>query len=381
MPADRILTTHVGSLPRSEMVCDVILAREEGSGSAELLDAVLGEAVDEMVARQIAVGIDHVSDGEFSKVSYATYIKDRLTGFSGDSPRIVGADLDDFPEYAKSLLAANKSPLRITRPACTGHIGVKSMQPLEDDLRRLRTAVDRHKPAGAFMNAASPGVVALFQANRYYPTYAAYLEALAGAMRSEYEAIIAAGFDLQIDCPDLALGRHFIFKEQSEAAFLRHAEEQVEALNAALAGLPAERMRMHVCWGNYEGPHHHDIPLKSIIGLVLKCRPQKLLIESANPRHAHEWRVFTEVKVPDDKILVPGVIDSTVNYIEHPDLVADRIETYANIVGRERVMAGTDCGFSTFAGRSLVDPKICFAKLGSLVEGARIASKRLWGRA
>jgi 5-methyltetrahydropteroyltriglutamate--homocysteine methyltransferase len=381
MASDRILTTHVGSLPRTEMVCDVILAREEGGGEQEgLFDAVLTEAVEAMVERQVKLGIDVVSDGEFSKISYATYIKDRLDGFSGSSPPIMGADLEDFPEYAQSLLAANRSPIKIQRPMCTGPVRVKNRQPLDDDLRRFRLAIERHKPRGAFMPAASPGVIAVFQANRYYPTHAAYLEALARAMHEEYRAIIGAGLELQIDCPDLGVGRHLVFKDQSESAFLRHAEEQVEALNGALAGLPADRMRMHVCWGNYEGPHHKDVPLERIIKLVLKCKPQKLLIESANPRHAHEWRVFESVKLPDDKVLVPGVIDSTVNYIEHPELVADRIETFARIVGRERVMAGTDCGFSTFAGRSLVDPKICFAKLQSLVQGAEIATQRLWGR-
>jgi len=378
----RILTTHVGSLPRTEMVGDVIRAREEGvPGTEELFEAVIAEAVDEVVARQVAIGLDIVSDGEFSKIGYASYIKDRLTGFSGDSPRIASADLDEYPEYAGKLSQRRSAAINFARPACTGPIAVNNRKPLEDDLRRLRTAVAAHKPVGAFMTAASPGIIAIFQPNRFYPSHYAYLEALSAAMKEEYAAILAAGFELQIDCPDLGMGRHTIFKDQSESAFLAQAEAQVEALNAALAGLPPERLRMHVCWGNYEGPHHHDIPLAKIIHIVLKARPSQLLIESANPRHAHEWRVFTEMKIPEDKILIPGCIDSTNNYIEHPELVADRIETFARIAGRERVIAGTDCGFSTFAGDGLVDPKIAFAKLAALVEGANIATKRLWGRA
>jgi len=375
----RILTTHVGSLPRDEMVCDVIREREDGTlPSEELFDAVIAEAVEAMVEKQKAIGIDIVSDGEFSKISYANYIKDRLSGFSGHSRMIASADLEDFPEYSQSLRARRTSALKVVRPECTGPIHVKNDKPLKDDIRRFRAAVEKHVPLGAFMNAASPGVIAIFQPNRFYPSHHAYLEALAAAMRHEYRAIVDAGFELQIDCPDLGMGRHTIFKDQTEASFLRHAEEQIDVLNAALVGIPADRLRMHVCWGNYEGPHHHDIALARILPIVLKAKPAKLLIESANPRHAHEWRVFEQVKLPDDKILVPGVIDSTNNYIEHPELVADRIETFAKLVGRERVMAGTDCGFSTFAGDGLVDPRICFAKLASLVEGAAIASRRLW---
>ncbi len=383
MPSpSHILTTHVGSLPRPELVSTVIRAREEGTpGIDDLFEAAVADAVDEIVAQQVALGLDIVSDGEFSKISYASYIKDRLSGFEGDSPRIVGADLEDYPEYAGKLGARRSAAITFARPACTGPVAVKNRQPLADDIRRMRAAVMAHKPTGAFMTAASPGVIAIFQPNKYYPSHSAYLEALALAMQEEYQAIIASGFDLQIDCPDLGMGRHTIFKQQSDSAFLQHAEEQVEVLNAALAGLPPDRLRMHVCWGNYEGPHHRDIPLDKIIRIVLKAKPSQLLIESANPRHAHEWRAFTEVKIPDDKILIPGCIDSTSNYIEHPELVADRIETFANIVGRERVMAGTDCGFSTFAGDGLVDPKVCFAKLGALVEGARIATGRLWKKA
>jgi 5-methyltetrahydropteroyltriglutamate--homocysteine methyltransferase len=378
---DRILTTHVGSLPRDEMVCDVIAQKEAGTLPGEdLFDAVIGEAVENVVARQIQAGIDIVSDGEFSKIGYANYIKDRLSGFSGKAPRLIGADLEDFPGYTTKLNARRAAAIRFQRPTCTGPVAVKNRKPLEDDLRRMKAAVGAHKPTRAFMTAASPGVIAIFQPNAYYPTHAAYLEALSLAMREEYHAIIDAGLDLQIDCPDLGMGRHTIFKGQSETAFLRHAEEQVEALNAALIGLPRDRLRMHVCWGNYEGPHHHDIALEKILPVVLKAAPTRLLIESANPRHAHEWAVFKTTRIPDDKVLVPGVIDSTSNYIEHPDLVAERICRFADIVGRERVIAGTDCGFSTFAGDGLVDASICFAKLESLAEGARRATKTLWGR-
>jgi 5-methyltetrahydropteroyltriglutamate--homocysteine methyltransferase len=378
---DRILTTHVGSLPRDDMVCDVIAQREAGTlPSEDLFDAIVDEAVDNVVAKQIEAGIDIVSDGEFSKIGYANYIKDRLSGFSGRADRLIGADLEDFPAYTTKLNARRSAAIRFQRPECTGPIYVKNRKPLDDDIRRMTAVVANHKPVRAFMTAASPGVIAIFQPNKYYPTHAAYLEALAMAMREEYQAIINAGLDLQIDCPDLGMGRHTIFKNQSEAAFLRHAEEQVEALNAALTGLPRERMRMHVCWGNYEGPHHHDIPLEKIIHIVLKAAPSRLLIESANPRHAHEWKVFQNLKIPEDKVLVPGVIDSTSNYIEHPELVAERICRFADIVGRERVIAGTDCGFATFAGDGLVDPAICFAKFRSLSEGAALATRRLWRR-
>ena len=378
---DRIYTTHVGSLPRDEMVCDVIAQKEAGTLPGEdLFDAVIGEAVETVVAKQIDAGIDIVSDGEFSKIGYANYIKDRLSGFSGKAGRLIGRDLEDFPNYTAKLNARRSSAIRFQRPECTGPITIKNRKPLQDDLRRMTAAVAAHKPVRAFMTAASPGVIAIFQPNKFYPTHMAYLEALSRVMHEEYRAIIDAGFDLQIDCPDLGMGRHTIFKAQSESAFLRHAEEQVEALNAALIGLPRDRMRMHVCWGNYEGPHHHDIPLAKIIHIVLKAAPSRLLIESANPRHAHEWAVFRDVKIPDEKVLVPGVVDSTSNYIEHPDLIAERICRFADVVGRDRVIAGTDCGFSTFAGDGLVDASICFAKFRAMREGAEIATKRLWGR-
>ena len=378
-PVDRIATTHVGSLPRSEMVSDVVTAEEAGTPvSDELFDAVIGEAVEVEVARQVRIGLDIVSDGEFSKLTYASYVQHRLTGFSGDSPLVTPADLDDFPGAAAQT--RRRRAQKFTRPMCTGPVAVRTHAPVEADIRRMRAAVDKHKPAGAFLTAASPGLIAIFHPNRHYPTHFAYLEALAGAMRTEYRAIIDAGFDLQVDCPDLAMGRHTIFKHASDAAFLNHAEEQVEALNMALAGLPPERLRMYVSWGNYEGPHTHDIALEKILPIVLKGRPAQIAIEAATPTHQHDWRVFERIRLPDDKVLLPGVIDTTNNYVEHPEVVADRLERFAGVVGRERVVASTDSGFAAFAGDRMVDPKVAFAKLESLVRGAAIASRRLWGR-
>lgn len=377
--SDRILTTHVGSLPRPDHVCDLLLAKERGEmASLEDFDQTVAKAVDAIVTRQMQAGVDIVSDGEFSKIGYANYVKDRLTGFSGDSERIPGADLAEFPGFAKMLGEWRKNALPLPRPCCTGEIAIKDRAPLQADLAAFSAAVKAQRPTGAFMNAASPGVIAVFQPDRFYGDHSRYLEALATAMREEYAAIVEAGFMLQIDCPDLAMGRHTIFQDEDDAGFLKHAEAQIEALNYALDGLPPERLRMHLCWGNYEGPHHKDIPLEKIIHIILKARPQTLLFEASNPRHAHEWTVFRDVKLPEDKILAPGCIDSTSNFIEHPELVAQRIETFANIVGRERVIAGSDCGFSTFAGDGLVDADVAFAKLGALARGAEIASERLW---
>ena len=381
--SDRILTTHVGSLPRSQEVVDLLAKKERGeSGDLAEFDRVLSGAVIDVVARQRTSGVDIVSDGEQSKPSYATYVKDRLTGFSGDSRPIRSADLEDFPGFFSRLKNRNSGTIKLARPCCTGPIAIKDRAPLEADLRRFAAALANAGGAPGFMNAASPGVIAVFQTNQHYASHEAYLEALSVAMRDEYRAIVDAGFLLQIDCPDLAMGRHITFKQESDEQFLRHAEAQVEALNAALEGIPAERMRLHLCWGNYEGPHHRDIPFEKLFDIVMRAKPQALLFEAANPRHAHEWAVFAARKrdIPEDKVLIPGVISSTSNYIEHPELIAQRIETFAHIVGGERVMAGSDCGFSTFAGDGLVDPDICFAKLKSMVEGAAIASGRLWGR-
>ena len=376
---ERILTTHVGSLPRSGMVSDVVRASEEGvSVNDELFDAVMVEAIDTEVKRQKDIGIDIVSDGEFSKITYASYTQNRLTGFTGDSPLVTPADLEAFPGTAE-MLRHRRSVKKFLRPECTGPVGVATLEPVHGDIRRMRAAVETHKPNGAFLTAASPGLIAIFHPNRYYPTHDAYLAALAEAMKVEYTSIIEAGLELQIDCPDLAMGRHTIFKHASDAAFLRHAEEQVAALNAALVGLPPEKMRMYVSWGNYEGPHTHDIALEKILPIILRARPQKILLEAATPTHQHDWRVFEEIKLPDDKVLVPGVIDVTNNYVEHPEVVADRIARYADVVGRERVIASTDSGFAAFAGDRMVDPKVAFCKLESLVRGAEIATRRLRG--
>jgi 5-methyltetrahydropteroyltriglutamate--homocysteine methyltransferase len=376
--ADRILTTHVGSLPRSQAVTDVLFGREKGTVTDPAADErVIREAVAEIVRRQVETGVDVVSDGEMSKISYATYIKDRVTGFDGDTPREPGQDLVEFPRLLKKL-ADTGATAKYRRPRCVGEIRVKSLAPVRTDIGNLQAAAAAARPAGAFMNAASPGVIALFQPNDHYRTQDAYLEAVAEAMRAEYEAIAASGILLQIDAPDLAMGRHTMYRERSLSEFLSLAARHVEVLNAALANVPADRVRMHVCWGNYEGPHHHDVPMELLWPVISRAKVQGLLFEGANPRHAHEWTVFRDQRIPDDKVLIPGVIGSTSNYVEHPQLVAERICRYADLVGRERVMAGSDCGFSTFAGFGPVDPDIAFLKLRSLVEGAELASRRLW---
>ncbi len=377
---DRILTTHVGSLPRSQAVTDVVFARERGEQAEEAGRDVIAAAVQDVVRRQAHVGIDVVSDGEMSKISYATYIKDRITGFDGDTPREPGQDLLEFPGLLKKL-AESGATARYRRPRCVGPIAVKSLGPVRTDLANLQAALaalpqTERRPVEAFMNAASPGVIALFQPNDYYPSQDAYLEAVAEAMREEYEAIVAAGVLLQIDAPDLGMGRHTMYKSRPLEEYLALAAIHVEVLNHALRNVPAERARMHICWGNYAGPHHHDVPLERLLPVVVKAKPQALLFEAANPRHEHEWSVFRDVPVPADKILIPGVISTTTNYVEHPLLVAERLGRFAEVVGRERLMAGTDCGFGTFAGYGPVDPEVSFMKLAALVEGARIASTR-----
>jgi len=377
--SERILTTHVGSLPRSQAVTDVLFARESGTLSNEsAAAATIADAVQEVVRRQVGSGVDIVSDGEMSKISYATYIADRFTGFAGDTPREPGQDLVEFPGLLKKL-AERGATAKYRRPRCVGDIKVKDTKPLYADIGHLRQAVELATPAEAFLNAASPGVIALFQPNDYYPTSDAYLEAVAEAMRSEYEAIVGAGLLLQIDAPDLGMGRHTMYRHASVEEFLVRAALHVEVLNHALRNVPADRVRMHVCWGNYEGPHHHDVPMEQLLPVVIKAKPQALLFEAANPRHAHEWIVFRDARIPDDKVLIPGVISSTTNYVEHPLLVAERICRFADIVGRERVIAGSDCGFSTFAGFGPVEPDIAYLKLAAMAEGARIASRRLWG--
>jgi 5-methyltetrahydropteroyltriglutamate--homocysteine methyltransferase len=385
LSTDRILTTHVGSLPRSQRVTELVFARERGDAVPDSeFGACIAAAVSDVVSHQARAGVDIVSDGEMSKISYATYIKDRLTGFDGDSERNAPADLEDYPNYLRKLASAGGTPT-YRRPRCVGPIAVKSLQPLEDDLAWLRAALGNQGVAEAFMNSASPGVIALFQPNDYYPSHESYLAALAEAMRHEYEAIVEAGFLLQIDAPDLGLGGHTLFKGRPRDEYVRLANLHVEVLNHALRNCPADRLRMHVCWGNYEGPHHHDVPMDVVLPIALRAKPQGLLFEASNPRHAHEWTVFRDAaragSLPQDKVLIPGVLDSVTNFVEHPLLVAERIERFAEIVGRDRVIAGSDCGFSTFAGFGVVDPDIVYAKLASMAEGARIASERLWGRA
>jgi len=375
---DRILTTHVGSLPRSQAVTDVLFARErEDVSDPEIGAPVITGAVADVVRRQVGVGIDVVSDGEMSKISYATYISKRFSGFAGDTPREPGQDLVEFPGLLTKL-AERGATAKYRRPRCIGAVERTNPRPLQADLHNLGAAAAATPPVEAFMNAASPGVIALFQPNDFYRTQNEYLAALAEALRSEYEAIVAAGVILQIDAPDLAMGRHTMYRNRSLDEFEVLAARHIEVLNHALRNVPADRVRMHVCWGNYEGPHHHDVPMERLLPIVLKAKPQGLLFEAANPRHAHEWIVFKDARIPDDKILIPGVLSTTTNYIEHPLLVAERLETYANIVGRDRIIAGTDCGFGTFAGFGPVEPDIVYLKLGSLVLGARIASERLW---
>lgn len=373
----RILTTHVGSLPRNALVADLLFAQEkELPIDPAGFDAAMAEATRQVVARQKELGIDIPSDGETAKISYATYIKDRLTGFSGDSPRRVPADLMDYPAYAERIGRAGGTPT-YRRPRCTGPIAVKSMAPLEADIARFKAALAEAGYERGFMNAASPGVIALFQPSDIHPDTDAYLADLAEAMAAEYEAIVAAGLMLQIDAPDLGLGRHMMYPDLDEAGFLRRAERHVEALNHALRNVPGDRVRMHICWGNYEGPHTRDIGLEAVLPAVLKAKPRALLFEASNPRHAHEWTVWQEAGIPDDYVLIPGCLDSSTNYVEHPELVAQRIRQFTGIVGAERVIAGTDCGFGTFAGYGAVHADIAWAKLGALVEGAARASALL----
>ena len=380
----RILTTHVGSLPRTEPVVRLLEAREGRLAyDAGEFDRTIRQAVIDMVKRQTEIGIDVVSDGETSKISYATYVHDRLSGFSEEGtpgPPKPHLDVAPFPDFRKKM-AQFTGAQRFKRVTCVGPIKVQNREALTRDLANMRAAVDAATPVEAFLNAASPGVVASFLPNRYYPSHEAYIEAIADAMQEEYAAITGAGFLLQIDCPDLAMSRHTGFQDLSEAEFLKRAAFHVDVLNHALAKVPANRVRTHVCWGNYEGPHTHDIDFRKIVQIVLGANVQGIALEAANPRHAHEWAVWKEVKLPSDKVLLPGVIDTSTNYVEHPSLVAERIIRFAEIVGRERVIAGTDCGFGTAAGSGKLDAEIAFLKLGALVAGAAAASDRLWGRA
>ncbi len=375
----RILTTHVGSLPRPEKVTELIFAkeREENYEQSEF-DETIADAVKNTVARQVDCGVDIVSDGEMSKISYATYIKERISGFEGDTPRSPPQDLLDFPSFLEKQARSGGTP-EYKRPKCTGEIRPVNPEPLESDLNNFHDALETVNVEEAFMNSASPGVIALFQPNEYYKNHDEYLEALAEAMRVEYEGIVAAGFLLQLDSPDLGLGRHMLFADKPEEDYQRLAGTHVDVLNHALRNIPADRVRMHVCWGNYEGPHHYDAPMSAVLPIALRAEIGGLLFEASNPRHAHEWTTFRDADLPDDLILIPGVIDSTTNFVEHPELVAERICSFAAIVGRERVIAGSDCGFATFAGFGDVDGEIAYAKLATMATGARLASDRLWG--
>jgi 5-methyltetrahydropteroyltriglutamate--homocysteine methyltransferase len=375
---DRILTTHTGSLPRPADLIRMMFAREEGvpvDGPA--LAARVRSAVAEVVRKQTDAGLTVVNDGELSKPSYATYIKDRLSGFDGTSQALQYRDLVDFPEMAKRVFGDPGRARRKT-PACTGPISLRDRAAAQADVDNLKAAIGSADVADAFMSAASPGVISLFFRDDHYRNHEAYLFAIADAMRHEYETVARAGFILQLDCPDLAMGRHIQFAELPLEEFRTMARLHLAALDHAVANIPPEQLRIHLCWGNYEGPHHYDVPLADILDLVLAARPQGISFEAANPRHAHEWRVFERVKLPADKVIIPGVLDSTTNFIEHPELVAERIGRYARLVGRENVIAGTDCGFGTWVGQAAVDPDIVWAKLASLAEGARLATKELW---
>ena len=375
---DGILTTHTGSLPRPSDLIRMMFAREEGVPvDRPALAARVHAAVAEVVRKQTDAGITVVNDGELSKPSYATYIKDRLSGFDGTSHPLQYRDLVDFPEMAKRVFGDPGRARRKT-PACTSAVGLRDPAAAQVDVDNLKAAVRSVDAEDVFMSAASPGVISLFFHDDHYRNHEAYLFAIADAMRHEYETVARAGFILQLDCPDLAMGRHIQFADLPLEEFRKMARLHLAALDHAVANIPPEQLRIHLCWGNYEGPHHYDVPLADILDLVFAARPQGISFEAANPRHGHEWRVFERVKLPTDKVIIPGVLDSTTNFIEHPELVAERIGRYAQLVGRENVIAGTDCGFGTWVGQAAVDPDIVWAKLGALAEGARLASRQLW---
>ena len=375
----KILTTHVGSLPRTQDVVDFIFAREHKTPYSQAeFDACMTTACVETVRRQVEAGIDIVSDGETSKISYATYVKDRYTGFSGDSPRNAPGDLKLFPGFLQRLSDDGGTP-QYARPMCTGEVTSKGQGELQADISNLQAGMAKNGAKRAFMNAASPGVISLFLQNQHYKTREAYLAALADVMKAEYETIVAAGIDLQLDCPDLALSRHMLFSDLSDEEFVKIANMHVEALNHALRDIDPALVRVHICWGNYEGPHVCDIDMEKVFSTLMQTRARYILFETSNPRHAHEWTVFRDrrAEIPDDKILVPGVVDTTTNFVEHPELVAQRLERFVNIVGVDRLIAGSDCGFGTFAGFGAVDPDIAYAKLAALAQGAALASSRL----
>ncbi|WP_137387731.1 cobalamin-independent methionine synthase II family protein [Rhodoligotrophos defluvii] len=373
---DRILTTHVGSLPRPAALAEAIVKHDRGTltpAEAEALPGQIRETVAELVGRQIDAGLDIVNDGEASKIGYATYVRERLTGFEGKGGGLTIWDLHDVPEFAQRSLEG----LDPATPACTGPIEYRGHAALDTDIQNLKAASNGRDVSDLFMTAASPGVIAIYLENQHYPTDEAYWEAIAEAMRAEYESIVAAGLVLQIDAPDLAMGRHVSKALHSIEDFRRDVARRVEILNHATRNIPSERFRLHLCWGNYHGPHHHDVALADIVEIILRSKAGAISFEGANPRHQHEWRIWEEVSLPDDKILIPGVIDTCTSYVEHPALIAERIERYASIVGHERVVAGTDCGFANFASYEIVDPKIAWMKLAALAEGAALASRNL----
>ena len=372
---DKIKTTHVGSLPRSNELSDLLFKKDKKEKiDTNNFDEIVKRDVKKIVEKQINLGIDFISDGEMSKISYATYVKDRIDGFSGESERKAPQDLDDFPTFKEKIARSGGTPT-YTRPCCTHELKIKDKQSLTKDINNFKTALEENNHKLAFMNAASPGVISAFLPNKFYKDDDEYLDALSNIMTSEYEEIIANDINLQLDCPDLALARHMTFKDLSEEDFLKRAEKQIEFLNNSIKNIPQSKIRMHICWGNYEGPHSHDISLDKILPLVLKANVGTYLLESSNPRHSHEWQAFENIKVPKDKIIAPGVIDSTTNFIEHPEVVKNRLIQFSKVIDREQLMAGTDCGFSTFAGFGNVDENIVYKKLESLVIGADLASK------
>ena len=372
---DKIKTTHVGSLPRSNELSDLLFKKDKKEKiDINNFDEIVKRDVKKIVEKQINLGIDFISDGEMSKISYATYVKDRIDGFSGESERKAPQDLDDFPTFKERIARSGGTPT-YTRPCCTHELKIKDKQSLTKDINNFKTALEDNNHKLAFMNAASPGVISAFLPNKFYKDDDEYLDALSNIMTSEYEEIISNDINLQLDCPDLALARHMTFKDLSEEDFLKRAEKQIEFLNNSIKNIPQSKIRMHICWGNYEGPHSHDISLDKILPLALKANVGTYLLESSNPRHSHEWQAFENIKVPKDKIIAPGVIDSTTNFIEHPEVVKNRLIQFSKVIDREQLMAGTDCGFSTFAGFGNVDENIVYKKLESLVIGADLASK------
>ena len=372
---DKIKTTHVGSLPRSNELSDLLFKKDKQEKiDVNNFDEIVKRDVKKIVKKQINLGIDFISDGEMSKISYATYVKDRIDGFSGESERKAPQDLDDFPSFKERIARSGGTPT-YTRPCCTHELKIKDALSLTKDINNFKSALEENNHKQAFMNAASPGVISAFLPNKFYKDDDEYLDALSNIMATEYEEIVSNDINLQLDCPDLALARHMTFKDLSEVEFLKRAEKQIEFLNHSIKKIPSSKIRMHICWGNYEGPHSHDISLEKILPLILKANVGTYLLESSNPRHSHEWQAFENIKVPKDKIIAPGVIDSTTNFIEHPEVVKNRLVQFSKVIDREQLMAGTDCGFSTFAGFGNVDENIVYKKLESLVIGTELASK------